>query len=247
MPTASAGNNIASSTQINAGVVEGTDIATDAITKDKIAANEVEASEIATGAVGTAEVANDSIINEDIKSDAAIDDSKLAEINDANKVDGSALKGLANIPVGAGVIPAANLPASNPSFALATVGDTAIASADTARLTGQVAAYTKKKEIRLLGTGTYRIKFSLRNTGSSPTNNTFGRVYKNGVAVGTERTHASATIAEYSEDLTFATNDLVQIYAWQQNYAAATVDVEVSLFRVCGVETAISATTIVTD
>ncbi len=50
-----------------------------------------------------------SISGSDIASDAAIASSKLATISTAGKVDGAALTGLASIPSGAGVIPAANL------------------------------------------------------------------------------------------------------------------------------------------
>lgn len=100
MPNASAGNVIADSAQINPGVIQGSDIAAGAIDTTKFGIDAVESADIKDG----------EIVNTDISPSAAIDDSKLAEINDANKVDGSALKGLANIPAGAGVIPAANLP-----------------------------------------------------------------------------------------------------------------------------------------
>ena len=49
------------------------------------------------------------IVNADISASAAIADSKLAQITTAGKVSGSALTSLANIPAGAGNIPAANL------------------------------------------------------------------------------------------------------------------------------------------
>lgn len=60
----------------------------------------------------TAQIADEIIVNADISNSAAIDDAKLAEINDANKVSGAAFKSLSSIPVGAGVIPAANLPSN---------------------------------------------------------------------------------------------------------------------------------------
>lgn len=49
------------------------------------------------------------VANAHIAAAAAIADSKLATISTAGKVDGAALTGLANIPVGAGLIPAANV------------------------------------------------------------------------------------------------------------------------------------------
>ncbi len=50
------------------------------------------------------------IVDDDIASTAAISPIKLATITTSGKVDGSALNNLANIPSGAGLIPAANIP-----------------------------------------------------------------------------------------------------------------------------------------
>lgn len=57
------------------------------------------------------------IANADVASDAGIVDTKLATISTAGKVSGAALTSFANIPSGAGYIPAANL-ASIPNTAL---------------------------------------------------------------------------------------------------------------------------------
>lgn len=51
-----------------------------------------------------------SIVNADVGAAAAIVDTKLAQITTASKVSGTAITGLASLPAGAGVIPAANLP-----------------------------------------------------------------------------------------------------------------------------------------
>ena len=53
---------------------------------------------------------NGNITNVNLAAGAAIVDTKLAQITTANKVSGTSLTGLASIPVGAGVIPAANIP-----------------------------------------------------------------------------------------------------------------------------------------
>lgn len=111
MPLASSGANITNSAQVNPGVIEGTDIATDAIDKTKIAADQVETSELADNAVESANIKDGEIVNADISASAGIVDTKLAEIGTANKLNGTAFKNLAGIPAGAGVIPAANLPA----------------------------------------------------------------------------------------------------------------------------------------
>jgi len=59
--------------------------------------------------VDTATLSISNIVDADIDGAAAIADSKLAQIITAGKVDGSALTGLANIPSGAGQIPAVNV------------------------------------------------------------------------------------------------------------------------------------------
>lgn len=53
------------------------------------------------------------IVNAEIASNASIADTKLATIATAGVVQGTALTGLANIPSGAGLIPAANLPSTS--------------------------------------------------------------------------------------------------------------------------------------
>jgi hypothetical protein len=54
---------------------------------------------------------------------SAVPDSALAQISTAGKVSGAALTSLSSIPSGAGIIPAANLPASNPYTLNALTGD----------------------------------------------------------------------------------------------------------------------------
>lgn len=99
MPSITAGTGISSSTQLNAGVVDANAIATDA----------VDTAEIKSGAVTTDEIFDGTIINADISATAAIVDTKLAQITTANKVHGTSITGLASLPAGAGVIPAANI------------------------------------------------------------------------------------------------------------------------------------------
>lgn len=101
-----------------------------------------------------------------------------------------------------------------------TAGDILLASADTEDSQNSD-TYTKTKEIRLspIG-GTLRIKFSLKtNTGAT----SFGRIYRNGVAVGTERSEAGAVYVEFSEDISgWSGGDLVQLYT-KTSIAANTV------------------------
>lgn len=71
--------------------------------------------QLGANVVKAANINDGEIANADIAAGAAIDDTKLAIINEPGKVDGAALTGLANIPAGAGLIPAANITAP-PSY-----------------------------------------------------------------------------------------------------------------------------------
>ena len=119
MPNASAGNNISSSAQINAGVIIGADLANDTITT----------TQIGTGGVGTDEIADGVVQNSDISASAGIVDTKLATISTAGKVSGAALTSLSSIPAGAGVIPVANLPGNATPFAGQTIVSSTVATA----------------------------------------------------------------------------------------------------------------------
>jgi len=109
-----------------------------------------------------------------------------------------------------------------------TAGDYLLSSNDTARTTTD-SAYAKVKETKIAKSGTYRIKFDLGNmTGGS---NVYGKVYKNGTAVGTERA-VTGTPTTFSEDISgFAAGDLIQVYAKNSGGGQT---VQVSNFRLYG-------------
>ena len=70
--------------------------------------------------------------------------------------------------------------------------------------------YVKKKEIVLDYGGTLRIKFDLRHDAGATA---YGRIYRNGAAVGTERSTTSATYVTFSEDISgWSPGDLCQLY-----------------------------------
>jgi len=58
--------------------------------------------------------------------------------------------------------------------------------------------------------GTYTVTFSLYRSVSGGT--AYGRIYKNGVAFGAEKSSSSATPTDKVEDLTFAAGDYVDLY-----------------------------------
>lgn len=75
-----------------------------------------------------------------------------------------------------------------------------------------LSSYVKLDEIYVPRSGTYRVGFGAAMA-SAETGK--ARIYKNGAAVGTERT-VSSTIGNYTwytEDFTFSAGDLVQLYA----------------------------------
>ena len=74
------------------------------------------------------------------------------------------------------------------------------------------ASYEKKREFLIKDSGTISVVFDLAADAPSGGNLAFGKIYVNDVAVGTERTNASATYATYSEDITVVRGDLVSIY-----------------------------------
>lgn len=89
--------------------------------------------------------------------------------------------------------------------------DTLVVSADTERYNNDSVTYTKKKEVLVNTHGTVRIKFDLK-LGAGVQTSAYGRIYVNGVAVGTERNTSETTYQNYSEDIAVEAGDLVQLY-----------------------------------
>jgi len=77
--------------------------------------------------------------------------------------------------------------------------------------------YTKTKEIKIKRAyaGSYRIKFEISCSGAGGDVNGYAKIYKNGVVVGTERTHNNGDpYTSFSEDFVddLEKDDLIQIY-----------------------------------
>jgi len=96
------------------------------------------------------------------------------------------------------------------NYTYTTASDELQHSADTPRGQTNLGTYTKFKEIQVYHPGTYRIKFDMLGYGSY--SDSYGRVYKNGTGFGTEFVSGSQTYVTHSEDLTFDSGDLVQLY-----------------------------------
>lgn len=106
-------------------------------------------------------------------------------------------------------------------------------SNDTSKGFTGVTTYTKKKEIKLTEAvaGSVRIKFTF--TGNGYSNEVYGRIYKNGVALGTEQIHGNnPNPEEASEDfssISWQVNDLLQVYCKETAHPASPA---VSNFRI---------------
>ena len=92
-----------------------------------------------------------------------------------------------------------------------TVGDYLLIENAPVRVVPAGGTYVKSKETKVDVSGTFRIKFDIGRNGGSGT--LYGKIYRNGVAVGTERVTGSDTFATFSEDIGgWSVGDLVQVY-----------------------------------
>lgn len=95
----------------------------------------------------------------------------------------------------------------------AVAGDSLLVSANTERNTLDT-SYIQIKQITIQRGGQYRIKFDMKRGAINDTDPTvYGRIYKNDVAVGTERSTSGATYTTYSEDISdFSIGDTIDLY-----------------------------------
>jgi len=219
MPIASAGNVITSSAQLGADVVlTGAIKDGEIVNADIGAAAAILGSKLQALSVGAnaGVIPSTGIVNAHLSGTAGITDANLAQITTANKVHGSALTGLASIPAGAGVIPAANVPGS-----LAEAGTTVLKTGGAAGTTA-AASYTKVKEFISGRSGTLRIDCNLHSSNGSTA--VYYKVYVNGVAAGAEHTTTSGSDQNFSDDIAGINyGDLIQIYAYAAGGAATAV------------------------
>mgnify|MGYP001577036667 CR=1 FL=1 len=93
----------------------------------------------------------------------------------------------------------------------AVPSSTEVQSARTVRtVAAATQTYTKSKEIRITFDGGYRIRFDLKSNGTSAL---LGQIYRNGSAIGTERSTIATTLVSYIEDIGgWEKDDLCQVY-----------------------------------
>jgi hypothetical protein len=104
------------------------------------------------------------------------------------------------------------------SFKQVTAGDSLIAESQASKNTTSYLSYTKAKSFTINASGTYRTYFELWSGASGYT--VYGRIYKNGVAYGTERSTTSTSWQSYSEDLDFEDGDECELYYRTSNLTA---------------------------
>src|SRR3990167_1751270 len=105
----------------------------------------------------------------------------------------------------------------NVGFPDYAVGDNLVHQDSSVKTTAST-ILVKVAEFEVSHSGTLTIKFSLKSGGAAPDNDVEGRIYRNGVAVGTLRLETSTTYVEYSEDISgWSQGDLCQIYARAAN------------------------------
>jgi hypothetical protein len=90
--------------------------------------------------------------------------------------------------------------------------------------TNQVSA-VELYNCRVMQDGSYRIAFNLRATGTYAA---YGRIYKNGIALGTLRSNTSTSKVNYTEDFVLLAGDTIQIYAYTSTITQAAYVSEVS-------------------
>ncbi len=94
----------------------------------------------------------------------------------------------------------------------ATAGNLIVVSDDAEESTNST-TYTKIKEFGIARGGTLRIKFALQSADGGGGTTAYGRIYRSGVAVGTERTRTN-TYGTFSQDIAgWSAGELVQLYA----------------------------------
>ena len=100
------------------------------------------------------------------------------------------------------------------------------------------ASYVKLKTITLTGLyptpSTLRIKFDMKGETVPGFEKVWGRIYKNGAGFGTEQESSSTTYATFSEDLSFAEGDTLEIWGREACIGADICYIE--NFRVYGTD-----------
>lgn len=240
------GRVITDEAQILPGVIVNSDINASA---------GIEATKVQTLNLGTngGVIPSAGIDNADIAANAAIALSKLIAGNQGEVLAYNSSGVLVVLPVGtANQVLTSGGAAADVSWADAG-GFVDIAasanlklSADTENTQSGVGAYAKSKEMVIAHGGTIKVEMDLKHSLGGGIYKTYGRVYVNGAAVGTEHIHSTTSYATYT-DASIAVNsgDLVQMYLKDHNAGGHTAYVR--NFRLSYDAVAGSGGSVVTD
>ena len=89
--------------------------------------------------------------------------------------------------------------------------------------------YAKLKQTKIGRSGTYRIVFSLKTLGSQYP--AYGRIYRNGAAVGTERSVTGTNYVVFSEDIGgWSVGDYIEIWGMATNADAGAYVTSLQLY-----------------
>jgi hypothetical protein len=131
---------------------------------------------------------------------------------------------------------------------IVTASDTLQQSADTEQDGAGITSFTLVKEIQVYLSGNYRIKFDLkRGTDDIGPPVAHGRIYKNGVALGTDQTNSTNTYQTFSEDLDFDADDKIQLYYYSSDGGSANRQAITRNFRLYGTITSTADSIVNTD
>jgi|LGOV01.1.fsa_nt_gb hypothetical protein len=150
---------------------------------------------------------------------------------------GDILLAIIDVDAGATSITAGDVHAAgiviNPALSTFFAGDERLATDDTEENTAST-TYVKLKEFEIKTqhiSGTLRIAFDMKTSSLNKT--AYGRIYKNGSVVGTERSTDAVTYVAKSADISgWKSGDLIQLYVHQ--YSAGGYYAYVKNFRVSG-------------
>lgn len=90
----------------------------------------------------------------------------------------------------------------------ATIASVNVIAASQSSFNNVGSTYVLAKKIQLPSGGVIQVLFDLWCSSGAA----YGRIYKNGVAVGTERTTTSTTPVSWTENITFAANDTIELW-----------------------------------
>ncbi len=92
-------------------------------------------------------------------------------------------------------------------------GDNLVSSGDT-EVGANYSSYTKIKEFTVAQPGTYRFKWDMKISGGYTV---YGKLYKNDITAGVEKSTTSATYATQSDDLAVVAGDKVELYGYRSS------------------------------